>query len=208
MRASRSQPKRACRWMRGFAACAFSIAISGCSTSMPPLTLDFDITKFTNVSSKFQLANTLVRPEESEIIIAQYKKENRVNELKNNKIYQIESINKPFYKEWRTILREALQQSGLFQSSSAYQAELEVIVTHISYPTIAGEMNTEITTKYILTDKKSGDITYQREISSNGRATISDEFFGGKRLILSHHRAVSSSIEMFIKHFSTFLSDN
>ncbi len=96
----------------------------------------------------------------------------------------------------------ALQQSlkaHTMLATSAGKYDLSAQLIQLKQPLIGISMTVTAKVKYVLKDKASGKVLFDREITSPYTAKMGDAFYGPERLRLANEGAIKASITDLIK---------
>ena len=99
---------------------------------------------------------------------------------------------------WKEALTDVLGRSLMFKDDVPMKVNLSVRVFEIIYPHAGLSFTTRVSAIYEIIDRKSGDILFSHEVTSEGVVPFSHSLNGGSRLMESINRAVRNNITDFL----------
>lgn len=100
---------------------------------------------------------------------------------------------------WRTALEEALNRILIFRDDGKKKISILVKILRLDGPVFGGEMVTQVSAKYEIIDRATGDIIYTDDIDTTGKSPFADNWIGFVRARISINRAVQNNISAFVR---------
>jgi preprotein translocase subunit SecB len=127
-----------------------------------------------------------------------FQSEDQTITIQANKNFRAKLIDKDKYV---SALSTSLENAKLFDVVTKDQEyELIAEMNHWFQPPASTTFHSDFRVNYIL--KKDGNIVFEKEIETNGVATVKEAFVGSKRAIMSMERAIQANIRTFIEEVS------
>ncbi len=165
-----------------------SLAI-GCA-SVPPL--NFSPTNIGVATKKINadlksITVTVARPEEQtgRLVYLAYGYENIVPPL------------------WQTSLTDALNRMAIFDDDASKKVNIVVKIMKFDVPVGGSSYTTDVTARYEIIDRKTGDLIYTQDISSTGATFTVEAMVAIGRARESFNRAVQNNITQFLQSLET-----
>jgi hypothetical protein len=99
---------------------------------------------------------------------------------------------------WQSALIEALNKKAIFQDDASKKANVVVKILKIDLPTAGASITVDITARYELLDRKTGEIIFTQDISSKGTTPFGYSLSAINRSRESINRAVQDNIKQFL----------
>lgn len=103
---------------------------------------------------------------------------------------------------WESALREGVNRISVFDDDSAQKVNIFVKITELDIAGGGLTMTTKARATYQIVNRKTGKITYEREVSTIGSVPVSYAFLGSTRIKESINRAVQENIRVFLEGIS------
>ena len=100
---------------------------------------------------------------------------------------------------WHTALEEALNRILIFSDDGRKKVSILVKILRLETPHIGVEIVTQVSAKYEIIDRATGDIIYADDIDTIGKSPFSDNWIGFVRARTSINRAIQKNISNFIR---------
>lgn len=101
-------------------------------------------------------------------------------------------------QEFKKALQESLQSYYLLAVETNPIYELSATVMKVDYPHFGSQLTFRSNIRYVLVNKDTQHIVFDKIIESSGEATLSDAFIAAKRLKIASERSIHANIEKFI----------
>ena len=99
---------------------------------------------------------------------------------------------------WQSALIEALNKKAIFLDSASRKENIVVKILKIDLPTAGASITVDITARYELLDRKTGEIIFTEDISSSGTTPFGYSISAANRSRESINRAVQNNIKQFL----------
>lgn len=167
---------------RFFLAISILILVSGCQTTIPPLSFTVPNVGISEKKIEAELRSVTVLP-------------GRPDEVKG----ELNGVGAGMKELWQTSLVDALNRMVIFQDDASKKVNITVKILQAEIPRAGASMTSYTIAVYEITDRKNGDIIYTQEISSSGTVPFDYAFMGIIRMRESLNRAVQNNITMFLQ---------
>ncbi len=104
-------------------------------------------------------------------------------------------------------LVKVLNETKIFNKKSGNNIDIKVLVLKKEAPAAGFTIKIDTDVLYTIRNQ-DGKVLYNKTISAQGIATVSDEFVGMKRIVLANDRAIQNNIKLFIEDVQATLNNS
>ena len=97
-------------------------------------------------------------------------------------------------------VKQSLKSQGLYSDTGKYRLEARIL--RVEQPFFGLDFEVATYVQYILTNAKTGAVIFDEKVFAQYTASVSDTFFGVKRLRLANEGSAQKNIEEFLEKLS------
>ena len=105
--------------------------------------------------------------------------------------------------QWKSSLQDAIDRKLLFKDNVARTVTISVAILKLNSPNFSFSRFTEVEARYEVMDRATGQILWNRQIHTEGRASVDEAVIGSTGFRLSINKAVQANIREFIKQIES-----